>query len=227
MVVTELAPARRALQAGLRHVPRREGLHGHQDARRLLAARSMDPDVPGADVHRGRHERRHQGEGAAGASSTATTTRCCSSPRSTRPASTSRCCTRCTWTSGSPACRPCRPSRASTAPRRARRTPSSSTSSTTPRRSTRSFQPYYEAAEVGERATPSSSTRSAARARRCPDLPPRRGRGLLQVFFAPKASQSPGDHAKLNAWLDKAVQRFKERGQDEHGAEEWRSSAAG
>ena len=45
----------------------------------------------------------------------ATTTRCSSSPRSSRPASTSRCCTRCTWTRCSPASTPSRPSPGSTA----------------------------------------------------------------------------------------------------------------
>jgi type I restriction enzyme, R subunit len=38
-------------------------------------------------------------------------TRCCWWRRSTRPASTSRCCTRCTWTSGWRASRRCRRSR--------------------------------------------------------------------------------------------------------------------
>ena len=45
-----------------------------------------------------------------------------------------------------------------------------------------------------------------------------RSRASASVFFAPKASQTPADHAKLNAWLDTAVQRFKERSEDEHGA---------
>jgi type I restriction enzyme R subunit len=44
--------------------------------------------------------------------------RCSSWPRSTRPGSTSRCCTRCTSTRSSPGSRPCRPSPGSTAPSR-------------------------------------------------------------------------------------------------------------
>jgi type I restriction enzyme R subunit len=83
-----------------------------------------------------------------------------------------------------------------------------------------SFQPYYEAAEVGERATPEQlyalqTQLDAAQIYHHDEV-----EGFCSVFFAPKASQSPGEHARLNAWLDKAVQRFKERSQDEHGAEE-------
>jgi type I restriction enzyme R subunit len=44
--------------------------------------------------------------------SRAATTSCCWWPTSSRPASTSRCCARCTWTSGWAASRPCRRSRA-------------------------------------------------------------------------------------------------------------------
>ena len=44
--------------------------------------------------------------------------------------------------------------------------------------------------------------------------------GFCSVFFQPKAAQTPGDHAKLNAWLDKAVKRFGERSAGEHGQEE-------
>ena len=40
------------------------------------------------------------------------------------------------------------------------------------------------------------------------------------MFFRPTSTRTPGDHAKMNAWLDKAVQRFAERGKIDHGAEE-------
>ena len=83
-----------------------------------------------------------------------------------------------------------------------------------------SFQPYYEAAEVGERATPEQLYALQNELDNAQIYHHDEVEGFCSVFFAPKASQSPGDHAKLNAWLDKAVQRFKERGQDEHGAEE-------
>ena len=69
-------------------------------------------------------------------------------------------------------------------------------------------------------ATPEQLYALQDAARRCADLPPRRGRGLLQRLLRAQGDQTPGDHAKLNAWLDKAVQRFKERSQSEHGAEE-------
>ena len=83
-----------------------------------------------------------------------------------------------------------------------------------------SFQPYYEAAEVGERATPEQLNALKFELDNAQIYHHDEVEGFCGVFFAPKASQSPGDHAKLNAWLDKAVQRFKERSQDEHGAEE-------
>ena len=82
------------------------------------------------------------------------------------------------------------------------------------------FQPYYEAAEVGERATPEQLYALQFELDDAQIYHHDEVEGFCSVFFAPKASQSPGDHAKLNAWLDKAVQRFKERSQDEHGAEE-------
>ena len=83
-----------------------------------------------------------------------------------------------------------------------------------------SFQPYYEAAEVGERATPEQLNALKFELDNAQIYHHDEVEGFCSVFFAPKASQSPGEHARLNAWLDKAVQRFKERGQDEHGAEE-------
>ena len=51
-----------------------------------------------------------------------------SAPTSSRPATTSRCCTRCTWTRSSRASRPCRRSRASTGRTRRSTTSSCSTS---------------------------------------------------------------------------------------------------
>ena len=94
MVVTSVAPARRPLQAGARRVHPRQGLRRRARARRVLRARSIDD---GRRVHRAGHERLPRGADGR-AVRRATTTRCSSSPRSTRPASTSRCCTRCTWT---------------------------------------------------------------------------------------------------------------------------------
>lgn len=78
----------------------------------------------------------------------------------------------------------------------------------------RSFQPYYECAEVGEQAEAAQlyalqNELDAAHIYYHDEV-----EGFCSVFFAPKVSQTPGDHAKMNAWLDKAVQRFKERAAD-------------
>ena len=53
-----------------------------------------------------------------------------------------------------------------------------------------SFEPYYEATAVGEQASPEQLYALQARAQRRPDLLPRRGRGLLQRLLPPKATQS-------------------------------------
>ncbi|MBE3074301.1 MAG: DEAD/DEAH box helicase family protein, partial [Actinobacteria bacterium] len=83
-----------------------------------------------------------------------------------------------------------------------------------------SFQPYYEVAEVGERAEPDQlyalqAQLNAAQIYYLDDV-----EGFCSVFFRPTSTQTPGDHAKMNAWLDKAVQRFAERSKTDHGIEE-------
>ncbi len=83
-----------------------------------------------------------------------------------------------------------------------------------------SFQPYYEVTGVGERAAPDQlyalqAELNAAQIYYAEDV-----EGFCGVFFAPKRSQSPGDHARMNAWLDKAVQRFAERSTSDDGAGE-------
>ena len=60
------------------------------------------------DLHRRGDERRHPGKGTAGEVRHARNTRCCSWPRNTRPALTSRFCTPCMWTNGWRAFRRCR-----------------------------------------------------------------------------------------------------------------------
>ena len=81
----------------------------------------------------------------------------------------------------------------------------------------RSFQPYYEVTQIGEQATAAQlyalqAELDAAHIYYLEDV-----EGFCSVFFAPKASQTPGDHAKMNAWLDKAVQRFAERSTTDDG----------
>ena len=93
--------------------------NGYTDIRPLVAfSGTVQRPGDGPRVHRARHEHRcrdaasRSARGSCPSASSRPTTRSCWSRTSTRPASTSRCCARCTWTSGSTACRRCRRSRA-------------------------------------------------------------------------------------------------------------------
>ena len=77
---------------------------------------------------------------------------------SSRPATTSRCCTPCTWTRPSRASRRCRRCRASTGPIPRSTTSSCSTSSTTPRRSSSALPTTTEPRFWPTRPTPTSCT---------------------------------------------------------------------
>ena len=139
MVVTELAPCSRALQAELRPIHPAKGY----PIKTLVAfsGNVTDDKTRGHDLHRRGDEWRHPGNASCPRRfAIARNTRCCWSRRSTRPVSINRCCTRCTWTSGWRVFRPCRRCRASTASTRSRKTPSSSTSSTTARRFCEAFK---------------------------------------------------------------------------------------
>jgi len=102
---------------------------GYQGIKTLVAFSGtvVDPDVPGVEytevgMNGGIRERSYpSGSGR-------NNTRCCSWPRSTRPASTSRCCIRCMWINACLASRRCKRSRVLTAPTPARKIPSFSTS---------------------------------------------------------------------------------------------------
>ena len=83
-----------------------------------------------------------------------------------------------------------------------------------------SFQPYYEVAEVGECAEPDQLYALQAQLNAAQIYYLEEVEGFCSVFFRPTSTQTPGDHAKMNAWLDKAVQRFAERSKTDHGAEE-------
>jgi len=84
----------------------------------------------------------------------------------------------------------------------------------------RSFQPYYEVTEVGERAEPDQLYALQAELNAAQIYYLEEVEGFCGVFFRPTSTQTPGDHAKMNAWLDKAAQRFAERSKTDHGAEE-------
>ena len=83
-----------------------------------------------------------------------------------------------------------------------------------------SFAPYYEVTAVGEQASAEQLYALQADLNGAQIYYLEEVEGFCSVFFAPKATQSLGDHAKLNAWLDKAVKRFAERRAGEHGQEE-------
>ena len=81
---------------------------GYTEIKTLVAFSGTVRARRGRRVHRGRDEHAASGRKNCRSGSRRTSSRSCSSPRSTRPASTSRCCTRCTWISGWRTCRPCR-----------------------------------------------------------------------------------------------------------------------
>ena len=83
-----------------------------------------------------------------------------------------------------------------------------------------SFAPYYELTSVGEQASAEQLYALQADLNSAQIYYQEEVDGFCSVFFAPKATHSMGDHAKLNAWLDKAVKRFAERQADEHGQED-------
>jgi type I restriction enzyme R subunit len=83
-----------------------------------------------------------------------------------------------------------------------------------------SFAPYYEVTAVGEQASAEQLYALQADLNGAQIYYQEEVGGFCSVFFAPKATQSLGDHAKLNAWLDKAVKRYVERRECEHGQED-------
>ena len=83
-----------------------------------------------------------------------------------------------------------------------------------------SFAPYYEVTAVGEQASPKQLYALQADLDGAQIYYSEEVEGFCSVFFAPKAAQSPGDHARLNAWLDKAVKRLAERRAGDHGQED-------
>ena len=79
----------------------------------------------------------------------------------------------------------------------------------------RSFQPYYERTLVGEQATPEQLYALQRELDEAQVYHHAEVEGFCKVFFRPTSAQTSADHAQMNAWLDKAVQRFKERGEEE------------
>ena len=104
-----LPPGGGPLQTEFRPLHRGEGL----PIKRWWPFRApcMDDKISRQDLHRRRDEQAASGRRSCRRSSPPPNTRSCWSPKNTRPASTSRSCTRCTWTSASPAFRRCKRSR--------------------------------------------------------------------------------------------------------------------
>ena len=95
-----------------------------------------------------------------------------------------------------------------------------------PRRSTSPLPPTTRPPPSASRPPPNSSTPCRPDLNGAQIYYPEEVEGFCSVFFAPKATQTPGDHAKLNAWLDKAVKRFAERRPASTGRRTARSFAA-
>jgi len=83
------------------------------------------------------------------------------------------------------------------------------------------FKPYYEVTHVGEEADPRQLYDLQAKLDERHVYHAEEVEEFCRVFFKPKAVQTPGDHAKINAIIDPAVSRFKALDEDEQ--EEFRS----
>jgi type I restriction enzyme R subunit len=71
------------------------------------------------------------------------------------------------------------------------------------------FKPYYEQPVMGERADPQQLYTLQARLAEFGVYRADEVEQFCAVFFRGKANQSPADHARMNAIIDPAVERFK------------------
>ena len=83
-----------------------------------------------------------------------------------------------------------------------------------------SFQPYYEQTTIGEQAQPQQLYELQAKLDARQVYFKSEVEEFSKVFYKPKENQTAWDHAKLNACIDPAVNRFKEL--DEEEQEEFR-----
>ena len=77
-----------------------------------------------------------------------------------------------------------------------------------------SFQAYYEATTTAEEVDPQKLYELQHELDEFQVWTPSELDGFAQVFFKLRPDQKLTDHAKLNAWLDPAVDRFKALGED-------------
>lgn len=77
-----------------------------------------------------------------------------------------------------------------------------------------SFKPYYERTLIGEESDPRQLYDLQARIDEQQIYHKEEVEGFCEVFFKPKVQETPKDHAKMNAFLDPAVARFKTLDED-------------
>lgn len=82
------------------------------------------------------------------------------------------------------------------------------------------FKPYYERTAVGEQAEPRQLYELQAKLTAEHVFHAEEVEGFCRVFFKPKATQTPQDHAAINSFLDPAVGRFNAL--DDDAQEEFR-----
>ena len=85
-----------------------------------------------------------------------------------------------------------------------------------------SFKPYYERTSVGEQVDPQLLYTLQAKLQDAHIFYTEEVEEFCKVFFKPKATQSSGEHAKMNALVDPAVTRFTEL-EEEEEREEFRA----
>ena len=81
------------------------------------------------------------------------------------------------------------------------------------------FQPYYEKTPVGEQAEPQQLYALQAKMDAQQVYYKTEVEEFSRVFYKPREYQTPGDHARMNACIDPAVNRFKQL--DEEKQEEF------
>ncbi len=89
------------------------------------------------------------------------------------------------------------------------------------------FQDYYEVTSVGDEADPQQLYALQAELHSSGVYLDQEVEDFCEVFFANRAHQSPGDHAKMNSVLDKSVDRFKsmrDELQTELPEDEWKQA---
>jgi len=79
----------------------------------------------------------------------------------------------------------------------------------------KSFQPYFEQTVIGERAEPQQLYELQAKLDSYQVYFKAEIEEFCKVFYKPKATQTIADHARMNACIDPAVSRFREKEEDE------------